>query len=83
MACLKVKVSTVKDEDTKVAVAEWDEVDPASSMIQANPAHLVTGFQAALVYMQKDLSTCDTLLCFYFIFYSATDLLWEQLTEII
>lgn len=52
MAFHKTKVSTLRGENTKVAVAEWDEVDPTSSMIQASPAHFVKRFHVASVNMQ-------------------------------
>jgi len=52
MASLNAKVSAVRGDATKVAIAEWEEDEPASSMIQASPAHFVDGFHAASVYMQ-------------------------------
>ncbi|KAJ4902994.1 hypothetical protein Rs2_16945 [Raphanus sativus] len=43
----RLQVSAMRGDATKVEVVECIEDDPASSMIQASPAHLVAGFQAA------------------------------------
>ena len=52
MAFCVIKISAISGDVTKDEVAEWEEDDSASSMIQASPAHIIEGFQAASVYMR-------------------------------
>lgn len=52
IAFRKAKVSAKRSDFTKVAVAEYDDDDPVSSMIHPSPAKPVEAFQAASVYMR-------------------------------
>lgn len=46
------KVSAIRGDVTEEEVTQWEDDDPASSMIQPKHAHSVAGFQAAYVYIQ-------------------------------
>ncbi|KAF3605755.1 hypothetical protein DY000_02051301 [Brassica cretica] len=51
MAFRIAKVSAMRGDFTKVAVAECEDDDPVSSMIQPSPAQPIEALHAAYVYM--------------------------------